>query len=272
PESAYPRPSVPAGWPRSAARSQCQYQGLCIGPAFAAGIFRKPRGGGTARFQKQTPRLRLPESQSRVPRTQSQLLPVFCPDKRQGHSCPESSPVLRFDLFKFLVDDLLYPQRLPVEMGQFARTCQPGLARPSTSLGELFFDCLRHVLAQRNSQCTGGGLGLAEGGVRDFQRSLHNASIPYLWDSRSAGFVRTRRKGSSLSWGLLSNRLELPIRSNEINWIAEIWNKNNWLPIVDAFRTFVACPPPSMRAVFQSLVLVMVPWGQPETSGGKKGS
>src|SRR5450756_1261239 len=183
-ESAYPRPSVPAGWPRSAARSQCQYQGLCIGPAFAAGIFRKPPGGGTARFQKQTPRLRLPESQSRAPRTQSQLLPVFCPDKRKGHSCPESSPVLRFDLFKFLVDDLLYPQRLPVEMGQFARTFQPRLARPSTSLGELFFDCLRHVLAQRNSQCTGGGLGLAEGGVRDFQRSLHTASIPYLWDSR----------------------------------------------------------------------------------------
>src|ERR1017187_8767325 len=41
------------------------------------------------------------------------------------------------------------------------------------------------------------------------------------------------------------------------------WSFDTGLPIVDAFRTFVACPPPSMRAVFQSLVLVMVPWGQP---------
>jgi hypothetical protein len=38
--------------------------------------------------------------------------------------------------------------------------------------------------------------------------------------------------------------------------------KGIWLPIVDAFRTFATCPPPPMRAVFQSLVLVMAPWGQ----------
>ncbi len=176
----------------------------CIGPAFAAGIFRKPRGGVIGRFQKQTPRLRLRESQARAPRTQSQLLPAFCPDKRKGHSCPESSPVLGLDLFKFLVDDLLYPQRLFVEMGQFARTFQPGLARRATSVGELFFDCLRHVLAQGNSQCTGGGLGLAEGGVRDFQRSLHNTSLPYLWDSRTPGFVLQSELTGAVEGGVQS--------------------------------------------------------------------
>jgi len=89
-------------------------------------------------------------------------------------------------LFKFLVDDLLYAQRLPMKMGQFARAFQPGLPRPSTSLRELFFNCLRHVLAQGNPQCTGGGLGLAEGGIRDLQRGLHNGSIAYLWGSRLA--------------------------------------------------------------------------------------
>ena len=121
-------------------------------------------------------------------------IPSFCSAKRTGHSCPESSPVLRLDLFKFLVDDLLYSQRLPMEMGQFARTFQPRFARPSTSLGELFFDCLRDVLAQGNSQRTGDGLGLAEGGVRDFKRSLHSDSIPYFgaaarrdWSARVGG-------------------------------------------------------------------------------------
>lgn len=39
--------------------------------------------------------------------------------------------------------------------------------------------------------------------------------------------------------------------SNRISQIAERWNNNNWLPIVDAFRTFVVCPPPVIRAVFQ---------------------
>ena len=100
----------------------------------------------------------------------------------------------------------------PVEMCQFARTFQPGLARPSTSLGELFFDCLRHVLAQGNPQCTGGGLGLAKGKVRDFQRSLHDASIPYLWDARAPGFVRMRRKVSSPLCAPLSNS-QFPTRA-----------------------------------------------------------
>jgi site-specific DNA recombinase len=33
-----------------------------------------------------------------------------------------------------------------------------------------------------------------------------------------------------------------------------------WLPSLDTFRTFAACPTPSMRAVFQSLTPGMVPW------------
>jgi hypothetical protein len=33
-----------------------------------------------------------------------------------------------------------------------------------------------------------------------------------------------------------------------------------WLPVVDSFRTLAACPTPSVRAVFQSLTLGMVPW------------
>jgi len=31
-------------------------------------------------------------------------------------------------------------------------------------------------------------------------------------------------------------------------------------PIVDAFRTLAACPPPAMRVVFESLMLVVFPW------------
>jgi hypothetical protein len=33
-----------------------------------------------------------------------------------------------------------------------------------------------------------------------------------------------------------------------------------WLPGVDSFRILVNCPPPAMLVVFQSLVLVVVPW------------
>ena len=33
-----------------------------------------------------------------------------------------------------------------------------------------------------------------------------------------------------------------------------------WLPGVDSFRTLVNCPPPAMLVIFQSLVLVVVPW------------
>ena len=47
---------------------------------------------------------------------------------KRKEECSESSLVLRFDLFEFLVDDLLYPHGLLVEMGQFARAFQPGLA------------------------------------------------------------------------------------------------------------------------------------------------
>jgi len=49
-------------------------------------------------------------------------------------------------LFEFLVDDMLYPLGLLMEMGQLPRTFQPGLARALTK-GELFFDSLRNVLA-----------------------------------------------------------------------------------------------------------------------------
>src|ERR1035437_9841204 len=45
--------------------------------------------------------------------------------------------------------------------------------------------------------------------------------------------------------GLLSNgqfQTRTPTRSNEINLIAEIWNKNNWLPTLDDFRTLALRP------------------------------
>lgn len=45
-------------------------------------------------------------------------------------SYPESSAILRFDLFEFPIDDLLYPQGLLVEMGQFAGTFQPRFVLP----------------------------------------------------------------------------------------------------------------------------------------------
>ena len=86
---------------------------------------------------------------------------------KRKEECPESRLVLRFDLFEVLVEDLLYPHGLLVEMGQFART--------------------------RYSQRTGGGLGLAKGWVRDLQCGLHDNSSPYRWDSRSSGLVRTRQ-------------------------------------------------------------------------------
>jgi hypothetical protein len=41
---------------------------------------------------------------------------------------------------------------------------------------------------------------------------------------------------------------------------AKACQKARRLPIVDAFRTLVNCPPPAMLVVFQSLVLVVVPW------------
>jgi hypothetical protein len=40
---------------------------------------------------------------------------------------------------------------------------------------------------------------------------------------------------------------------NEISPIAEIWNKTNCLPVVDAFRSLMACPPPAVRAIFSQI-------------------
>jgi hypothetical protein len=72
----------------------------------------------------------------------------FCPNKRKERSCPESSQVLRFDLLEFLVDELLYPFGLVVEMCQLARAFQPRLASALGARRELFFDGLRDELAQ----------------------------------------------------------------------------------------------------------------------------
>jgi hypothetical protein len=33
----------------------------------------------------------------------------------------------------------------------------------------------------------------------------------------------------------------------------------NWLPIVDAFRTFAVCPAPALTAVFQQIQTLMAP-------------
>ena len=38
---------------------------------------------------------------------------------------------------------------------------------------------------------------------------------------------------------LRGSRKNLLSARNEINQIAEIWNKDNWLPSLDTFRTFV---------------------------------
>jgi len=35
---------------------------------------------------------------------------------------------------------------------------------------------------------------------------------------------------------------------------------NIWLPLVDAFRTFVACPPPAVRTAFQQIQTLAVAW------------
>jgi len=72
--------------------------------SFAAGIFRKPLGGGTARFHKpNSPATITGIGQSRAPRTHLKLLPAFCPGRRTRAFVSRISPVLRFDLFKCLV-------------------------------------------------------------------------------------------------------------------------------------------------------------------------
>jgi len=40
-------------------------------------------------------------------------------DKQKERSCPESSPVLRFDLLEFLVDASLYPLALGIPLREF---------------------------------------------------------------------------------------------------------------------------------------------------------
>jgi len=52
----------------------------------------------------------------------------------------------------------------------------------------------------------------------------------------------------------------LTVAGNGISQIAEDLQQRSWLPIVDAFRTFAVCPPAEVRAIFQSLMLVVVPW------------
>jgi len=75
----------------------------------------------------------------------------------------------------------LYPQRLPVEMGQFARTFQPGLARPSTSLGELFLTACVTYSPQRNPNALAVALALRRWGPGFPSVVFTTASIPYLW-------------------------------------------------------------------------------------------
>lgn len=49
---------------------------------------------------------------------------------------------------------------------------------------------------------------------------------------------------------------------------AEVLNKTglrcsgerSWLPVVDALRTLATCPPPSVSALLETLILGMVPW------------
>ncbi len=43
-------------------------------------------------------------------------------------------------------------------------------------------------------------------------------------------------------------------------WGGKLRTRIVWLPIVDAFRTFVTCPPPVIRAVFQQIQTLTAPW------------
>src|SRR5262245_21190027 len=115
---------------------------------------------------------------------------------RKEHSCPESKPVLRFDLLKFLVDELLDALSLFVEMRQLARAFQPRLVFPPLAYRKLLFDGLRDEFAQRDSQGARCSFGLTKGLVRNLQSCHHSAIFPYLWE-----FGRPWRKGSSLQSG-----------------------------------------------------------------------
>jgi hypothetical protein len=101
-------------------------------------------------------------------------------DRPREHSCPESRHVFGLDLSEFLADDLLDPLRLFVEMRRLPRTFQPGLAR-SLTRGKLLHR-LRDILAQRNPQRAGSGLGPKERPVRDLRGGLHAPGTPCLLD------------------------------------------------------------------------------------------
>src|ERR1035438_4008785 len=108
-------------------------------------------------------------------------------------------------------------------MGQFARTFQPRLARASIAQGELFFDGLRNELAQWNPQRTSGGLGLAEGWVRDLQRRLHDVSIPYLWEAGAPDLAPSRLRSLSGAHHDFENyRMGSPAKQREPAFVLQV--------------------------------------------------
>lgn len=123
---------------------------------------------------------------------------------------PGSLPVLWIDLLKLIVDEFLDASGLLVKMGECSGALQPRFGLPAATAGELLFNSLGDELAQWNSHGTGGGLGLPESGVRDFQCGLRGIIFPYLWE----GTVGRRAMGERLPGRqLLGNRAVLVVQS-----------------------------------------------------------
>src|ERR1017187_5669721 len=129
-------------------------------------------------------------------------------------------------------------------MGKFARTFQPGLALALVTQRELFFDSLRNKLAQRNSQRTGGGLGLAKGWVWDLQSGLHDASIPYLWEQSFGAQEGRSVDRLAPQIGHVSNfcNLSASARSTAIPFAPTVCTQTGhaypvWVPSRCSFRT-----------------------------------
>src|ERR1019366_7015601 len=109
-----------------------------------------------------------------------------------ARSCPESRPVLGFDLAELFGDDAIDPDRLFMQGPQLAERLHPGFVL--TAGGAQFVgQRLRHQSPQRDTSLSGSRLGAAEKRVGNFERGLHLLRWSHIYGTCGAALIRAAR-------------------------------------------------------------------------------
>src|SRR5262249_43144945 len=100
----------------------------------------------------------------------------WCP-----RSCPSSTPYLRVDFLRILLDQPVDASCLLAQVFQLAHQFYPGLFAVPVLERQFVIYRFGHELAERNPARRGRGFGPSKNAIRNFQRCLHVTMVPYLW-------------------------------------------------------------------------------------------